>query len=144
MTIAEKLNLFLLVMNNNFSIVIVFLLISAVSYIAWQIQELGLPLHRLVWNIPLGIGVAMALSTDHFGNLIVRIAVASWRAMGGDDPWGQGQLVAIGVGSIIGLFGLFWLIRFISRPRFGERMWLTALALAAVNTIITVYLFLPA
>jgi hypothetical protein len=139
----EKLNLFLLVTNLNFAILSAFLIISAIVYIIWQARMQHLSWRQWLWKIPLGIAVAMCLVFENFGNLIVRVTVALWRRMGGDDPFDYGQMVSIGAGSIIGLLALLALIRKLSQPRFGERMWLAALALMAVNTAATVYLFFP-
>lgn len=144
MTFAEKLNLFLLVLNSNFAIVTLFLLFSAFIYVVWQAHE-----HRMTWsdwafNVPLGITVAFALSVEGFGNLIIRVTAWAWRLAGGYEPFGSQQLVAIGTGSVIGLCGLLLVIRAISRPRYGEKVWLAAFGCAAINTIVTVYLFLPA
>jgi hypothetical protein len=144
MTSHAKLNLYLLVLNSNFAIVIIFLLISTLAYIVWQAREHEMTRRDWLVQIPLGVAVALAFYIENFGQLGVRVTVWLWRLAGAKEALDYAQQVTIGVFSGIGLIGLLLLIRATSKPRFGEKMWLSALAFVAINTVVTVYLFLPA
>jgi len=141
MTSHEKVNLFLLVLNSNFAIITGFMLITIVLYLVWQARENHLSWKDWAVSLPLGMTVALAMYVENFGQLIVRVTTWIWRWSGATAPFDYVQQRSIGLGSVIGLIGLLMLIRAISKPRFGERIWLTAVVFAAVNTVWTIYVF---
>jgi len=115
---------FLQITNGTVIIQVASVLAVLIFYVFDQKQLRGMTWRQCIADPSAGIALALPLIGVNCGILITRGSVYTWRHMGGAAPLGQSQRVLVLIGTIITALALLWLVRVLSRARFGEWPWI--------------------
>jgi hypothetical protein len=91
--------------------------------------------------VPTVLALALSLYLDKLGVLMTRVSVWTWRRFGDGlvgGPMNDTQIYLLMIGTPLSAIGLLWLVRILSRPRFGNWPWVVSSVLAAIYVVAAV------
>jgi hypothetical protein len=122
-------NFYLEMINGTGAILLVIVLAFFTVYLIEQRRFRKLSWRETIFRPPPGISLLMPMMAIKIGLLLSRGSLWMWRqlANGGHMPAWQLDLAL--AGTFITSVGLLWLLRVISRARFGEGPWIASAGL---------------
>ncbi|WP_187399363.1 hypothetical protein [Bradyrhizobium paxllaeri] len=134
----SEVNFYLEMINGTSVILIAVLLAFLVTYIKAELHRRDLS-WRDLFDYPAGLSLALSITVAAFGFALTRGSLWVWRQFGSGEQMSEWQLHLALIGSAITSLGILWMIRVLSRPRFGDWPWIAAgsatLLYAAINAV---------
>lgn len=143
-TANPEMNFILETVNGVVLILSFTLLIVLTGYIVAKFREQKVPVHQVLMSVPAAhtvLALALALYLDKLGVLMTRMAVWTWRRFGDGlvgGPMNDAQIYLLMIGTPLSAIGLLWLVRILSRPRYGDWPWMVSSALATIYLVAAV------
>jgi hypothetical protein len=110
------------------------LLIVLFFYLVSEVRRRGVPWLKTFAGMPLGMGLALAMTTQETGAFVLRVAVYVWRRSGHAEAgvaMNYPEHIALLIGTVLGCAGVLGLTLVLSRPLFGHWPWLVSVSLIA-------------
>lgn len=113
------LNSLLELSNGVWTILGLVLLFAVIEYLYLEHHMRGLGIERWFGDLPVSMQLGAGIATLVLGFTIRSASVWFWRMLEAQTPLDYPTVV---IGTVIAGLGMIWLIRVISRPRYGYRL----------------------
>jgi hypothetical protein len=133
-----EMNFVLETINGTALILAVVLLLFLSFYLASELRRRDLSWHDL-FDYPAGMSFALSIAVTNCGVVITRSNLWSWRRLGTGEQMSPWQIDIHLLGTAMTSLGMLWMIRVLSRARFGEWPWITSGGLALIYVAIDQY-----
>ncbi|MCK1670325.1 hypothetical protein [Bradyrhizobium sp. 150] len=136
-------NFYLEMINGSGAILLAIVLAFFTMYLVEQRRFRKLSWRETFFKPPPGVALLMPMMAIKVGLLLSRGSLWIWRQFGNGGHMPAWQMDLTLAGTAITSIGLLWLLRVISRARFGEWPWIASASVVLIYVVFNSLGFIP-